>query len=268
MRIVSIEIRNFRAFKGRSVKIDLHKTGKNLLVYGENGSGKSSLFFALRDFLECAVKKSDITKFPFRNIFVNTDDGYIKVQFKDPNATRRNPNPQAKVYEWSTNTNETGEQLILEINKTKGFIDYKALLATYFLQQETPTVNIFNLLISSILAHAENDMSRRSFGEEWHEISESLANLNKRSPKQKEALIDKIKTFNDGLRNKLIELKDEAQKLWSIIFKQSGWLGGYIALTFFQRWMAATHTKSTLNSFPVLDWMTRSRKRVSTEKGY
>ena len=40
MRITKIEIKNFRAFYEESL-IDLHKAGKNLLVYGENGSGKN-----------------------------------------------------------------------------------------------------------------------------------------------------------------------------------------------------------------------------------
>lgn len=43
MRITKIEINNFRAFYG-TYQIDLHKAGKNLLVYGENGSGKTSLY--------------------------------------------------------------------------------------------------------------------------------------------------------------------------------------------------------------------------------
>ncbi len=213
MRITTIEIKNFRAFKGSPLKINLHKTGKNLLVYGENGSGKSSLFFALKDFLECGVRKHDITRFPFRNIFCNTDDGYIRIYFTDPNATKKNQHPQARLYEWSGAKNETSEQLILEINKTKGFIDYKALLATYFLQQDAPTVNIFDLLIDSILYHTENDLDRRPFGDEWREINEALANLNKRSPKQKEALVDRIKTFNNGLRVKLEELQGKAQEI-------------------------------------------------------
>jgi energy-coupling factor transporter ATP-binding protein EcfA2 len=213
MQITTIEIKNFRVFKGSPLKIGLHKTGKNLLVYGENGSGKSSLFFALKDFMEGWVMKHDITQFPFRNIFCATDDGYIKIHFTDPNATRRNRHPQARLYEWSGAKNETGEQLILEINKTKGFIDYKALLATYFLQQSAPTVNIFDLLIDSILHHAENDLNRRPFGEEWREIKEALANLNKRAPKQKEALVDRVRTFNNGLRVKLEELQGKAQEI-------------------------------------------------------
>src|SRR5262245_22755776 len=129
VRIAGIEIKNFRAFKGTPLKINLHRTGKNLLVYGENGSGKSSLFFAIKDFLECAGKH-DITQFPFCNLFSNTGDGYIRLQFADGQVVGRNP--QAKLYEWSGAKNETNEQLILEINKTKGFIDYKKLLATYY----------------------------------------------------------------------------------------------------------------------------------------
>lgn len=39
MRITKIEIKNFRAFPG-TYQINLRKAGKNLLVYGENGSGK------------------------------------------------------------------------------------------------------------------------------------------------------------------------------------------------------------------------------------
>ena len=51
MRITKIEIKDFRAFYG-TLEIDLHKAGKNLLVYGENGSGKSSLYLGLKLLLE------------------------------------------------------------------------------------------------------------------------------------------------------------------------------------------------------------------------
>jgi len=37
--------------------------------------------------------------------------------------------------------------LILEIDKTKGFIDYKALLRTHLLHNESDSVNIFTLLV-------------------------------------------------------------------------------------------------------------------------
>lgn len=43
-KISQIKTRNFKAFQGEQV-FDLK--GKNVLAYGNNGSGKSSLFWAL-----------------------------------------------------------------------------------------------------------------------------------------------------------------------------------------------------------------------------
>ncbi len=45
MKIHAIEITNYKAFLGT---YELKIGGKNLFVYGENGSGKSSLYYALR----------------------------------------------------------------------------------------------------------------------------------------------------------------------------------------------------------------------------
>ena len=49
MRIQTIEITNYKAFLG-TYKIRVG--GKNLFIYGENGSGKSSLYYALKDFFQ------------------------------------------------------------------------------------------------------------------------------------------------------------------------------------------------------------------------
>ena len=119
MRITEIEIKNFRAFYG-SYLINLHKAGKNLLVYGENGSGKSSLYLALKLFLESSEDNS--YKFEnYRNIFI-PNDGYIKLHLR---AEQRS---NESIYEWSPSVKETDTSLINEASKAKGFLDYKALL--------------------------------------------------------------------------------------------------------------------------------------------
>src|SRR5947208_413850 len=49
MRLARIQLRDFRAFPG---EFDLGLPGGcSLLLHGENGSGKSSLAFALREFI-------------------------------------------------------------------------------------------------------------------------------------------------------------------------------------------------------------------------
>jgi energy-coupling factor transporter ATP-binding protein EcfA2 len=49
-RISKIEIENSRAYYDR-LTLSLDK-GENLLLYGENGSGKTSLYKALNDFIQ------------------------------------------------------------------------------------------------------------------------------------------------------------------------------------------------------------------------
>ena len=49
-RINKIEIENSRAYYDRLI-FSLEK-GENLLLYGENGSGKTSLYKALNDFIQ------------------------------------------------------------------------------------------------------------------------------------------------------------------------------------------------------------------------
>lgn len=221
VRIIKIETKNFRAFGSRPLVVDLTKSGKNLLVYGENGSGKSSLFFALKDFLECASREAsqrNITVFPYRNIFAASNSGYVRLELTGlprpaSQSKAQKKKPVNKVYEWSNKKDDTGDQLILEVDKTKGFIDYKALLATYFLQQDRDTVDIFQLLINNILKHVENDIGRKKFGEEWSDINEGFRTVKYTSPTQKKALVESIQNFNNGLTEKLKELRTTAKRL-------------------------------------------------------
>ena len=85
MKITNIAIKNFRAFP-QTYQIDLHNAGKNLLVYGENGSGKSSLYLALKLFLESSVPENNEGNRnrafeTHQNIFTE-DPGYVKLSLR------------------------------------------------------------------------------------------------------------------------------------------------------------------------------------------
>ncbi len=88
MRIKSVEIKNYKAFLG-TYKINV--AGKNLFIYGENGSGKSSLYYAIKDFFQSSMESINLDA--VENIFVKTADHgkcSIKVKFySDPTDRRK-----------------------------------------------------------------------------------------------------------------------------------------------------------------------------------
>ncbi len=143
MRIIKIEIKNFRAFYNHHI-IELARVGErgkpNLLIYGENGSGKSSLLLALQYLLESGINNLEFSL--YQNIFTHeTDPGYIKFWLRD------RLNTPVIVHEWSSTTCTTNDPDIIAASQTKGILDYKRLLEVHFIHRQEPEVNIFELLV-------------------------------------------------------------------------------------------------------------------------
>jgi predicted ATPase len=69
MKIQSITINKYKAFtKEETIPIG----GSNVFIYGENGSGKSSFYYALKDFFQSSVEPVQMSS--LRN-FNLTDGG-------------------------------------------------------------------------------------------------------------------------------------------------------------------------------------------------
>ena len=208
MRITDLEIKNFRAFRG-TYHIGLSKSGKNLLVYGENGSGKSSLYLALKYFLESGVDEDDKdTDFEnHQNIFAK-DPGHIKL------CLRADQESKTDVYEWSQRvTGETNDELITEASKVKGFLDYKVLLETHYLHRENDTVNLFDLLVEVLLANTINPVTERSLAEDWSAIQPPFPRRNAKT--QITVLERQIVNFNRELADRLAELLPKVSEILS-----------------------------------------------------
>ena len=202
MRITEIEIKNFKAFYG-TYRINLHSAGKNLLVYGENGSGKSSLYLALKLFLESSGDPPPRFE-NNQNIFIE-NPGHIKLCLQTSKRSKK------KIYEWPERVRETDNELIIEASKAKGFLDYKSLLETHFLHHESNTVNVFNLLVETLLANTVSTLTNRTISDDWANIQPPFPRRN--ATNQIAILENRIADFNTELTNRLAELQTKSSEI-------------------------------------------------------
>ena len=195
MRITEIVIKNFGTFYKNEYIFNLDKDGKNLLLYGENGSGKTSLFKALKYFFDSNYKSLDFNS--YKNIF-SLNNGYIQI------SLRKNKSSSERIFKWSSEiTQETSDPLILQIAKTKGFFNYHNLLETHFLHFDKDEVNIFNLMINNLLENMENPLTNNSFKIDLEILVNSTV-------KDYQHI---LKNFNDGLTIALNQIEQKANDI-------------------------------------------------------
>jgi energy-coupling factor transporter ATP-binding protein EcfA2 len=144
-RITKLEISNFRAFFD-SYEIELNN-GENLLIYGENGSGKSSLFKSVSNFLS----SSQNAAFPYiRHHNKDTQDGSVTFTFNEYNLATNTIISADEVFNFGTASVTTDtEQFLKTAELTKGFLDYRILLAVYNHSEAQP--NLFQLIVQTLL---------------------------------------------------------------------------------------------------------------------
>jgi energy-coupling factor transporter ATP-binding protein EcfA2 len=211
MKIERIEIRDFRGFPG-SYEFKLGRPGHNLLVYGENGSGKSSLFQALRRFFAASEFTDDILA--YRNEFTKSDEVEVKLELADYDD-QGDRHPDSGIFEWNTAASPHGQALIQEANKTNGCLDYRSLLDIHYVHRDKARVEIFQLLEKTILGHAENPITKKAFGVELAEIRDMVR---KDWRTWAEILDGKNRSFNQGFENVLGTIEQKTNQLLARFF--------------------------------------------------
>src|SRR5262245_17432819 len=151
-RVASIEICDFRGFPAEMVP-EIKLAGKNLLLYGENGSGKSTLFQALAHLLDLRAQQ------PFDNDLSNA--GCLKHRFTDPASvvgrvvlqfSPPETGPAHPAMEWRINTpRPVSHPCFRNMARTSGFLDYRAILRTHFLHYFDDGINLFRLIVETLL---------------------------------------------------------------------------------------------------------------------
>jgi energy-coupling factor transporter ATP-binding protein EcfA2 len=157
MKITGITVNNYRAFfnergeEDTKYHIDL-SGGKNLLVYGENGSGKSSLYKGLKDLFRSSMEDLKIIE----NVFlrklteVPDQDPFVEAVFQD--------NADESIYRFSGDPNltNTNEEILKSVVRSRSFMTYRDLMRIHFI--DGPQVNLFEFLFgeNGLLAELPN----------------------------------------------------------------------------------------------------------------
>lgn len=165
MKIKTLTLTDFRAFPGPAPQsFDLD--GKNLLVYGENGAGKSSIFHALRDFFTFKPTK-DLKD--HKNVFSGQPDADCRVAIEFTGGT-----PQV---EWSpthhpgSKTTATGDPRVKEAALRRSCLDYRSVLDTNYLHGDNE-INLFHIAVHLLVHDFPVTIaggSTKTVGELWQE---------------------------------------------------------------------------------------------------
>ncbi len=156
-RISQIDICNYRAFYNEENNPEKYKIclpqGENLLIYGENGSGKSSLFKALEDFFISSEEEDILIQ---ENIFTS---GKLKLPPSEIKISTSEYNIETNTWsdlEQITFNNDaptTFDNPLLK-DTSKAFLTYRDILKTYFLENDKIELspNLFKLFLDKLLS--------------------------------------------------------------------------------------------------------------------
>lgn len=214
-RIKKIELENSRAYYDR-LTFSL-ENGENLLLYGENGSGKSSLFKSLSDFIHSF--RSSILYVSNRHKPTGTT-GEIVLSIGDfDESTRQFSEIEDHKFGCgidNTNIQNTGYLKALAL--TKGFLSYRDLLKVYLYDEENP--NLFHFFITQLLGnHIPVQQGRNNpLAKDWKSIKKDIFEVyNRQEIKHKKGLKD-LCQFETVLRSVLNKLFTQVNKYLQTYF--------------------------------------------------
>lgn len=172
-RIKELRLSNFRAFPGPST-VAIPLGGKNAVIFGENGSGKSTIFHALDGFFSVAERNRGQRRQRLEdnvNLFSpdHPDKTWVEVEFTDEVIER---------WDQSRHPCDPGEQRserVYAAGYRKAFLDYRALLETNF-RHSSGAINLFDVCVHGALRdyRATHEGSEQSLRELWRVLEKHI----------------------------------------------------------------------------------------------
>ncbi len=218
--IETLKIKGFKAFPS---EFKLSFDGKHLLLYGENGSGKSSIYYALHCLFQSPLKKDSGKKYfnklddegnenhqNLLNINVLGDDSHVSVSFCENHPFIYEINKDG----YKTTLYGGRHPLPADINGV--FINHKFLFY-FFSFRNSEQINLFPVFEKDILPFVLDKESGLHIGEMYDTITSSVI---KKANKVTKDYLSNIEYFNMQISNVVEEVNLRASDLYCAYFKE------------------------------------------------
>lgn len=225
-KINSIKFKNFKAFYGEeTIQLD----GNNLLVYGENGSGKSSIFWGIYTFLQSSSKGlDDINKYfidfdennpktfdSLKNIFSsNNEDAYIEFETVDTVSGVRTLD---RIDATTATTDKAKNNIQIELaSASSDFINYK-LLHNFYNVTHKEDINLWQVFLRDIFPFFRNNEKEKFFSERVSDLLKGVpktltGRVSPAGDRPQTEYVQKITTLNNDIQIFLNEIEQNANK--------------------------------------------------------
>ena len=208
-RISKIEIENSRAYYDRLTL--LLEKGENLLLYGENGSGKTSLYRALNDFIQSFYAPVPFTPNRYKpagsagEVLLSIGD------FDDSTQTIINV-VDYRLADGTDNRSVANTAFIKALALSKGFLNYRDLLKVYLNDENNP--NLFKFFVYHLLGlHVPIAQGRSvTIRKEWDDLNDNLFNVRDRGNNKHKRGLRQLGEFEVMLRAVLNNLFTEVNR--------------------------------------------------------
>jgi predicted ATP-dependent endonuclease of OLD family len=188
-----------------------------MVIYGENGSGKSSIFRAFELFF-AASDDNSLHIDTYKNIFIeelqqnSSTNNLVEIclKFSQPLSA----DLSSQVYKWNNEGESPYRPEIRQYKRSIGLLDYHKLLRMHYWPQysENDRVDVWEVLQHSILANVVNPESHNTFAVDFMLI-QRIANLPRIPTAKREELQMMLKIYEFGFVTIIDRITKEANRL-------------------------------------------------------
>ena len=217
--IVKIEIEGFKAFP-EHFSLDLPE-GKNLLMYGENGSGKSSIYYALHALLQSVFKTDHGAKY-----FTHSDEENLINIYRINDVIAGNFHPNIKLTfndgdVWTLNLNGvlgSTEDKIKLLNRYAIFINH-SYISRFHAARNSEEIDLWNVFYKDILPFYLPPQKSQFLAETYEDIVKKSQRWPMPRLIRNGRFLRQISTFNSDLEGLINQINRKVSDIYNKYFK-------------------------------------------------